>query len=178
MKQLFTKSPMSAWERFLSYISPEPNSGCWLWMAGCSSEGHGSFQYEDGKSRGAHKIAYELMRGPVPAGKELHHNCEVKSCVNPDHMVPLTRREHLVWHQNRSPRKIDNTLGVLASIEHFKLIPNCKWGHPKAVYNKRNRDGTTYCAKCRMAHNDKKVALVSEQRRLVREAKIVAFDLD
>jgi len=32
-------------ERFFDKISPEPNSGCWLWTAGVDSCGYGNFKF-------------------------------------------------------------------------------------------------------------------------------------
>lgn len=37
--------------------------------------------------------------GPIPEGKELHHRCLNKDCVNPDHCEPLTRAEHAAEHK-------------------------------------------------------------------------------
>ena len=169
------QSTMSARERFFLYVSPEPNSGCWLWMAACSRMGYGTFQAIQGKSQAAHRIAYTWMKGIIPKGMDLHHKCRVTSCVNPDHLEVLTRREHIAQHPQIG---VDNMPATRAAIEHFKAIPNCKWGHPKSVYSKRNRDGTTYCAACRQMLNDRRSMLLSEKRRMARQAKIVVFGLE
>ena len=43
----------------------------------------------------AYRLYYEEKYGPVPKGKELHHfKCENRRCCNPDHVTPLTRKEH------------------------------------------------------------------------------------
>jgi hypothetical protein len=36
----------------------------------------------------------------IPAGLELHHVCENKLCVNPEHLQPMTRCDHLRLHRN------------------------------------------------------------------------------
>jgi hypothetical protein len=42
----------------------------------------------------------------VPPNHDLHHICENKGCINPDHLQPLTRRDHMratpSWSGNRT----------------------------------------------------------------------------
>jgi hypothetical protein len=46
-----------------------------------------------------HRLAWEDAYGEIPAGMEIHHECENKLCVNVDHMRLITRREHnLITH--------------------------------------------------------------------------------
>jgi hypothetical protein len=42
----------------------------------------------------AHRIAYELVKGPIPDGRHVHHTCENKPCCNPNHLVVLTPQQH------------------------------------------------------------------------------------
>lgn len=41
-----------------------------------------------------HRLVYELAVGPIPPGYDVHHICEVKRCIYPKHLEPVTRREH------------------------------------------------------------------------------------
>lgn len=43
----------------------------------------------------AHRCVYEHEVGPIPAGLELDHTCQNPPCVNPDHLDPVTRAEHV-----------------------------------------------------------------------------------
>jgi hypothetical protein len=86
-------------DRFWAKVSPEPNTGCWLWTGALSgSRKYGSFYY-DGRMQKAHRVAYQIFVGPVPDGLDLDHLCRVPSCCNPDHLEPVTRSENL----RRSP---------------------------------------------------------------------------
>ena len=78
-------------ERFMQYVSPEPNSGCWLWTATLDPNGYGRMTIgsrSDGtRTLGqAHRIAYELFIGAVPPGAFICHRCDNPPCSNPDHL--------------------------------------------------------------------------------------------
>jgi hypothetical protein len=75
--------------RFWAKVTPEPNSGCWLWMAGCDLDGYGRFKHE-GRTSGAHRIAYSTLVGPVAEGLQCDHQCWVRCCVNPNHIKLTT----------------------------------------------------------------------------------------
>lgn len=68
-------------------------SGCWLWSAAKQQNGYGVFKW-DGLGQPAHRVVYSLICGRIADGMELDHSCEVKSCVNPDHLRPVTRTEN------------------------------------------------------------------------------------
>lgn len=82
-------------ERFMNFVSPEPNSGCWLWV-GCVDKvtGYGWFGY-DGEVWAAHRAAYTMFRGEIPTGLHIDHLCRVRCCVNPDHLEPVTCAENI-----------------------------------------------------------------------------------
>lgn len=66
---------------------------CWLWTGFCIG-GYGVIGEWD-KSFMAHRLAYELLIGPIPDGLVIDHLCRVRNCVNPDHLEPVTLAENI-----------------------------------------------------------------------------------
>lgn len=97
---------MSELDKAMDRISPEPNSGCWLWTAAVTTGGYATMVIH-GRRITVHRWLYEHYNGPVPTGLELDHKCRVRCCVNPDHLEPVThtvnvRRGTSPWALNAS----------------------------------------------------------------------------
>jgi hypothetical protein len=43
----------------------------------------------------AHRVAYQLLVGPIPDGMVVDHKCRNRSCVNPAHLEPVTQEENV-----------------------------------------------------------------------------------
>lgn len=70
-------------------------SGCWLWTGGTNHEGYGMLKaLRSRRSALAHRTAYALLVGPIPAGAVLRHGCDEPRCVRPDHLRPGTHAEN------------------------------------------------------------------------------------
>jgi hypothetical protein len=68
-------------ERLTSKITPEPTTGCWLWTAALDSAGYGTLNV-NGKTVKAHRWAWSIFHGPIPAGRFVCHRCDNPACVN------------------------------------------------------------------------------------------------
>lgn len=66
---------------------------CWVWLRYTNPKGYGQMSV-DGRPRLAHRVFYERANGPIPDGLEPDHLCRVPSCVNPDHLEPVTATEN------------------------------------------------------------------------------------
>lgn len=79
--------------RFYSKIQPQPN-GCHLWTSAKDGSGYGSF-LAFGKNVRAHRLAWELVNGPIPKGMLVCHRCDVPLCVNVDHLWLGTNQDNM-----------------------------------------------------------------------------------
>lgn len=114
---------------------------CWLWTASTFTNGYGQFALPTklcgrrGKNALAHRMAYELLVGPIAAGLELDHTCEVNRCVNPAHLEPVAHRVNQL-----------RTAG-LAQFNSLKTV--CIHGHALSGTNVRmNPRGDRVCKAC------------------------------
>lgn len=134
---------------FLTYVSPEPNSGCWLWTGSCKEKGYGLFSRPGKGSRSAHRFSYTAFVGEIPRGYQIDHKCRVPSCVNPAHLEAVTPAENNKRSQSFSAVNARKT--------------HCKRGHaltPDNIAPAYIRHGWRICITCKR--------LTDANRRLMR----------
>lgn len=126
-------------ERLMLLVSMEPMSGCWLWT-GATRGGYGRIKMggRKGEFATAHRLSFELHRGPIPNGLVLDHLCRNRSCVNPHHLEPVTAEEN-------------TRRGDVGKFQARRT--HCPLGHPydaaNTVPNKRaGRTPTRACKLC------------------------------
>lgn len=115
-----SRRKLSDIERFMQYIEPITESGCWIWMASDDGKGYGQFSIK-GKPCKAHHFAYEYFKGPLPLGLMPDHLCRVRLCANPDHLEAVTNKVNVLrgnGHTARNARKIACNRGHLFGLEN------------------------------------------------------------
>lgn len=119
-------------DRFWAKVDFIPFHECWEWGGALSKRGYGNFMVRAGKTDGAHRVAYELLVGPIPEGLHLDHLCRNRACVRPEHLEPVTCGENL-------------RRGSRATATH------CPQGHPYSgsnLYVRPDRPGRD-CKECK-----------------------------
>ena len=139
---------------------------CWMWTGSRNTKGYGRFD-SDGRHLMAHRVAYEMLVGPIPDGMQLDHLCRVPACVNPAHLEPVTSRE--------------NTMRGIGPSAQSAVKTHCSKGHPLSGDNLMERMGRGRlfrdCRTCRIAENrayrqahGPEVAQRKRERRAARSA--------
>ncbi len=135
-------------DRFNSKAALGEN-GCLEWSASKSSAGYGQF-WVNGRSRQAHRVAYELHHGRIPEGLFVCHKCDNPPCVNPDHLFLGTANDNN-QDKMRKGRGPDYTKMVWTKTPGPPKQLICRNGHPmegdNIYYDQENR-------RCRTCRNE------------------------
>lgn len=93
-----------AYQRFWKYVLVRPRTRCWIWSGNHYHNGYGQFAVNQRPVR-AHRFAYEMFIGPIPAGFDVLHSCDSRPCVNPGHLWLGTNDDNMrdMVEKGRSP---------------------------------------------------------------------------
>jgi hypothetical protein len=121
-------------KRFTAKYAVNKATGCWEWQAAKTGGGYGLFWLEK-TFHLAHRVAYEVLIGPIPEGLTIDHICKNPGCVNPSHMEPVTQGENLRRSESWSGQNMRKT--------------HCPQGHPYEGDNlKLTKEGFRQCRIC------------------------------
>lgn len=114
--------------RFWAKVAKTPT--CWLWTASVSGGGgmkHGQASWPGRSPQKAHRLAWELTRGPIPAGQQVNHHCDRPLCCNPDHLYLGSQRDNMRDASERGrltvSRRRKLTLAQRLAIYHMPDAP-------------------------------------------------------
>lgn len=79
------------WSRVDSSGGPD---ACWPWQGELNDNGYGRLRF-GGKMEVAHRVAYELTHGAIPAVRFVCHSCDNPPCCNPAHLWVGTAIDNL-----------------------------------------------------------------------------------
>jgi hypothetical protein len=125
---------------------------CWPWLGGLDRGGYGKMR-DQRRTKGVHRVAYELAVGPIPDGMTIDHLCHTadesclggitcrhRRCINPLHLEPVTPGENTA--RGRSGR----TSGA-----HNRRKTHCPKGHPYDEANTVRTGLRRVCRECSLA---------------------------
>lgn len=105
---------------------------CEIWDGRIDRNGYGKLG-----NKWAHRVAWEVDRGPIPPGMWIDHLCRVRACVNVEHMEVVTPKVNL---------------GRATTYPDMQIArSSCRNGHTYSPNNVRMRNGNRQCIICARA---------------------------
>ena len=113
----------------------EDGSGCWHWTRAKQSRGYGTIKIDSAHTALTHRLAWELLNGPVPDNLTLDHLCRTRGCCNPDHLEAV-------------PSRVNTLRGVGPTATNARRT-RCTHGHLLTPPNVLMRGNRRQCLTCK-----------------------------
>lgn len=131
-------------ERLWGNIDKGNDAECWPWRGGTTSTGHGTIRSPSCHSHPVHRLVYEQLRGAIPKGLILHHDCGNPLCCNPAHMILMPQSEHVRLHdaggyQRRRTHCANGHEFSEANTRWYKDVRFCRACQREAMRRRRAR---------------------------------------
>lgn len=132
-------------DRFWQHVHRADPDACWPWLGQRNNRGYGRTTVGHDR-RLAHRVAYELVHGAIPAGKVIDHlchdpaecaggsTCPHRACCNPAHLAPSDQKANILRGSGLTARNAAKT--------------HCPKGHPFDEANTCHSGGARYCRAC------------------------------
>jgi hypothetical protein len=113
IRKLAVRKPKALLHKFLDRLA-FGMSDCWYWNGSIDNLGYGRFgsaEAETGEIK-THRISWVLFNGrPIPAGKMVLHSCDIRNCVNPEHLSLGDQLENMGDMVRRGRHKVTPMFG-------------------------------------------------------------------